>query len=220
MEISALHKALDSTRLDLEIMKDRNNSIRVRNLISEIFFKFSVYRFFIVILTIQQDLSTLLEKLNQKISHMENNMPPKLLHDYANILQENKESPGVTSQTPNTCTSKSASSYDETGEDKENTVENCKKILFNEPEIYPRLKLLRQDEFELIPKYMIGRQSLEVLNQFLSSINEILKAKYSLLALGRNGAKKKGEFDLYMNYMKEESNNSKDKGEFVNLEIG
>ncbi|XP_046432400.1 spindle and kinetochore-associated protein 1-like [Neodiprion fabricii] len=77
--------------------------------------------------------------------------------------------------------------------------------------------IIKQDntaaEFELIPKYMIGRQSLDTINRFSSTINDVLKAKYSLSALGKNGAKKKGEFNLYMHYKIQES---VDTGELVN----
>ncbi|XP_015187112.1 PREDICTED: uncharacterized protein LOC107072045 [Polistes dominula] len=74
-------------------------------------------------------------------------------------------------------------------------IKDCKKALFNEPE-YPKISLLKEEEFNNLPKYMIGRQSLQVINGLINSINQVLKAKYSLLSAGKAAARKKGEHDL------------------------
>ncbi|XP_046615924.1 spindle and kinetochore-associated protein 1-like [Neodiprion virginianus] len=145
-----------------------------------------------------------LKKLNNRISHMENNIPPQLLYDYANVVKEReyiKAPPNMQS----THSLEIDSLEDVFEETSRNSVKDCKKTLFNEPEIFPRLRLISTKEFDLIPKYMIGRQSLDTINRFVSTINDVLKAKYSLLALGKNGAKKKGELNLYMHYKMQES---------------
>ncbi|XP_046743334.1 spindle and kinetochore-associated protein 1-like [Diprion similis] len=135
---------------------------------------------------------------------MENNIPSQLLYDYANVVKEREYIKAQTNM-QSTHSSETDSLNDIFEETSQNNVKDCKKTLFNEPEIFPRIKPISTKEFELIPKYMIGRQSLDTVNRFLSTINDVLKAKYSLLALGKNGAKKKGELNLYMHYKTQES---------------
>lgn len=67
------------------------------------------------------------------------------------------------------------------------------------------IPLLSNEEFETIPKYIIGRNTLPVLNSFVSILNEILEEKYSFLAEGRLKAKKKNKIDKFLHYKAQES---------------
>lgn len=86
----------------------------------------------------------------------------------------------------------------------EHRMEDCKKNLFKNAADSYSIDLLSEEEFSRIPKYMIGRQSLATLNDFVTTINQILDSKYSLLAIGKNGARKKGKLDLYLSLKREE----------------
>ena len=97
------------------------------------------------------------------------------------------------------------------GSDTVNNIKNCKKTLFNEPEI-PNISPITPEEFSKIPKYIIGRLTIDTLNSLILSINHIIKSKYSVILLGKNGARKKGELDLYLHYKKEQMSLGPDEG--------
>lgn len=125
---------------------------------------------------------------------MENNIPAKMIHDYANskhILKNNSE-------IEETIKLESIKT-----EEHETPMKDCKKILFSEPEVYPVISLLTENEFSTIPKYIIGRQSLETVNDLINTINQILKAKYMLLSLGKVQARKQGNLNLYLDYKRQ-----------------
>lgn len=145
---------------------------------------------------------------------MENNIPAKI-QEYVNSEQPKtiEEHLPTVEYANNTFNNITISNGDTTtnGETLINDMKSCKKVLFNDPEI-PRVQPVIQEEFQKIPKYMIGRYTLETLNSLVVSINQIIKAKYSIIALGKNGARKKGELDLYLHYKKEQTSLGKEEG--------
>ncbi|XP_033227897.1 uncharacterized protein LOC117179855 [Belonocnema kinseyi] len=154
-----------------------------------------------------KEMASLLEKLNSKIDHMGKNIPPGI-KDYFNVQEksgpkngnlnhENEENVSPANFTPSVHSS----------------MRDCKKSLFNEPaEVCPLLAPLTEQEFAKIPKYIIGRQTLDAVNSLASSINQILKAKYTLLSLGKDGARKKGDLDLYLEYKKQQTSVKEGEG--------
>lgn len=97
-----------------------------------------------------------------------------------------------------------------------NSMKNCKKTLFVEPDI-PSVAPIAREEFSKIPKYIIGRYTLETVNGLVSSVNTIIKNKYTLVNLGKNGAKKKGELDLFLQFSKEQLSLGPDESKFFVL---
>lgn len=87
---------------------------------------------------------------------------------------------------------------------KNNEIENCKRVLSYEPDICSTIPFITTEEFSKIPKYMIGRQTLETINSLINGINQTLIAKYTILSLGKVAAQKKGEINLYLQYKKQE----------------
>ncbi|KAK0095889.1 hypothetical protein PV326_007126 [Microctonus aethiopoides] len=161
-----------------------------------------------------QEYMIFLQSLNEKIEHLENNIPPELIQ--ALPKQENETPEIHNEKIKNGCQMSSAKIINksnghniiETVYDSEYVPQlaNCRKTLFTDGEdIQYIIEPLDESEFAKIPKYMIGRQTLVVLNDFIASINKIMKAKYSLLALGKNGARQKGKLDLYLQFKKEEA---------------
>ncbi|XP_057337287.1 spindle and kinetochore-associated protein 1-like [Microplitis mediator] len=97
---------------------------------------------------------------------------------------------------------------------------DCKKTLFKDSDDCYTIELLNAIEFSKIPKYMIGRQTLTNVNDFITAINQIMKLKYTLMGLGKIGARKKGELDLYLQFKKEETDiyNGKERKFFFTAE--
>lgn len=60
-------------------------------------------------------------------------------------------------------------------------------------------------EFRQIPQYMINRNSKEMLNNLIATLNEILEEKYGILRRGRLVSKKKGELDRFLDYEKDQN---------------
>ena len=140
---------------------------------------------------------------------MERNVPSELIRDYHK-----------TSLVSNVPLELMQESHALIGEDRtekrgETPMRDCKKVLFNEPEVCPAIPLIDEDEFSKIPKYIIGRQSLETVNNFINIINQILRAKYTFLALGKAHARKQGELNLYLHFKKEEMDICNDNGKFL-----
>lgn len=101
--------------------------------------------------------------------------------------------------------------------EKQEVVKDCKRTLFNEPEVCPTILFITAEEFNKVPKYIIGRQtvnSLETINNFISAINQTLIAKYTFLSLGKAAAQKKGEINLYLHYKKQEFDIQEGNGKF------
>ncbi|XP_078044315.1 SKA complex subunit 1 isoform X2 [Augochlora pura] len=156
-----------------------------------------------------QELLLLIKSLDDKIVHMEQNVPPKLIYDFHHSENELnhvlKEILSVPYDEEISVNNKSDTDRD-TEKQKENRIKDCKKILFNEPNVpmYPRITLINKNEFDSIPKYIIGRQSLETLNSLVESINQVLKAKYTLLSMGKAQVRKQGNMNLYLHYKKQD----------------
>ncbi|KAK2576275.1 hypothetical protein KPH14_005641 [Odynerus spinipes] len=159
-----------------------------------------------------QKLLSLYQKLNEKILHMYENIPAELETAYVNIDEnESIETNGDnvshlngSSQLQSTKKDRHKNAdFSYVLDDEESTIKDCKKALFNEPD-NPKLLLLTKEEFNKVPKYMIGRYSLQMVNSLVNSINQVLKAKYSLLSAGKAAARKKGELDLYLHYKKQD----------------
>lgn len=80
-----------------------------------------------------------------------------------------------------------------------------KKLVFDEPEVCTYIRPIDEEEFAVIPKYALGRQSINTLNSLVTTVNQLLDAKYTLLSRGKDNARKKGQLDLYLQYRKEQS---------------
>lgn len=149
----------------------------------------------------------LVEALDKKILHQEKNVPPELIQGYQNatvspdMLECTVNSKHqLTAQVPSSIRSNKVI-------EKQEMVKDCKRTLFNEPEICPTIPFITAEEFNKIPKYIIGRQTvntLDIINNFISAINQTLIAKYTILSLGKAAAQKKGEINLYLHYKKQE----------------
>ncbi|CAK9818521.1 Spindle and kinetochore-associated protein 1 [Anthophora quadrimaculata] len=148
-----------------------------------------------------RELLSLFEALDKKVLHMEQSVPPELIRDYhnaenslsLNISPEEKLAKELQRSEVNNDTIKL-----------ETPMRDCKKTLFNEFEVCPMILLISKDEFNTVPKYIIGRQSLDTVNNLIDTINRILKAKYTLLSLGKAHARKQGKLNVYLNYKKQD----------------
>lgn len=129
---------------------------------------------------------------------MENNVPQELIRDYQSKVNISSNS------LRNESVRNSGTNIETNTETPDTPKRDCKKILFNEPEVYPIIPLITSDEFSKIPKYIIGRQTLATVNNLLDSINQILKAKYTFLSLGKAHARKQGDLNLYLHYKKQD----------------
>ncbi|XP_076758011.1 SKA complex subunit 1 [Xylocopa sonorina] len=138
-----------------------------------------------------RELLSLFEILSERITYMEKNIPLELIRDYNNAEIKIVESSPDDSKIENVAETMTP-------------MVDCKKVLFNEPEVYCTIPLINNDEFVKIPKYIIGRQSLENVNNLINTINQILKAKYTFLSLGKANARKQGNLSLYLHYRKQE----------------
>ncbi|XP_034945150.1 spindle and kinetochore-associated protein 1-like [Chelonus insularis] len=170
-----------------------------------------------------QELISCYNSFNTKIKYLENNIPQSLIQALQkpnNQTEEKKESkPPLKKIKPNGTTPATIQSVnsqqrteglnsinDINASELFSDVQDCRKTLFKEEtEDSYFIEPLSETEFSKIPKYMIGRQNITNVNDFISTINNVLKAKYSILALGKIGARKKGELELYLQFKKEET---------------
>ncbi|XP_076378019.1 SKA complex subunit 1 [Megalopta genalis] len=154
-----------------------------------------------------QELLLLIQNLDDKIVHMEQNVPPTLIHDFHHSENELnhvlKEILALHYDEEISVDNKSDTDTD-TKKQTEARIKDCKKILFDEPVVYPRIDLITKNEFDSIPKYIIGRQSLETLNNLVDAINQVLKAKYTLLSMGKAQVRKQGNMNLYLHYKEQD----------------
>ncbi|CAK9818284.1 Spindle and kinetochore-associated protein 1 [Anthophora plagiata] len=173
--VSEMSNGVESIKRKLNEMKKQNNKCR--------------------------ELLSLFEALDKKVLHMEQSVPPELICDYRNadsslslnISPEEKLVKELQTLKVNNNTIKL-----------ETPMRDCKKTLFNEFEACPMILLISKDEFSTVPKYIIGRQSLDTVNNLINTINQILKAKYTLLSLGKAHARKQGKLDVYLHYKKQD----------------
>lgn len=205
-----LSKLLDQLRMETAFLKSRKNLKEVvmfiRDSIVDISNKICILKKYLDRLkeknsSFQETLS-LYQHLNEKILDMYNNIPHEMIIAYTNNNKE-ESMQSVSNASSHTFTidndTEKTVNFVNTPNIEASTINDCKKALFNEPE-YPKISLLKEEEFDKLPKYMIGRQSLQMINGLINSINQVLKAKYSLLFAGKAVAKKKGELDLYLYY--------------------
>ncbi|XP_011864563.1 PREDICTED: spindle and kinetochore-associated protein 1-like isoform X2 [Vollenhovia emeryi] len=147
------------------------------------------------------ELLKLLGDLNKKILHQEKNVPHELIQGFQNAtVYPNMLKCSVNpmkAQVPNSAKNAKVLAKSEMTTD-------CKRILFNEPEICPTIPFIMTEEFNYLPKYMRGRQTIDTFNTFISAINQTLIAKYTILSLGKAAAQKKGEMNLYLHYKNQE----------------
>lgn len=168
-----------------------------------------------------------LQLLNEKIEYFKNNIPPELIQVLIKVENEtpeihNKKIKNGRQMSSAKIINKSNGHIIDSTYDSEYApaLTDCRKTLFTDAEDNQySIEPLDDIEFAKIPKYMIGRQTLVVLNDFIASINKIMKAKYSLLALGKNGARKKGDLDLYLQFKKEEADVCTKNGNLYILNI-
>ncbi|XP_031829816.1 SKA complex subunit 1 [Nomia melanderi] len=171
--VTQISDGVNELREELNKMRDQNNQCR--------------------------ELLLMIQELNNKIVHMEKNIPPQLIRSFNDgenelgsvlkeILSINEE----------------VAVESDVKIQKKTPVKDCRQVLYKEPDVYPTIRLITQDEFNTIPKYIIGRQSLDAVNSLINSINQILKAKYTLLAMGKVHARKQDNISLYLHYKKQD----------------
>lgn len=140
-----------------------------------------------------------MQTLDDKIVHMERNVPSQLIHNYHHTDDELNY---VLKELLSSRLEESTNDITESRE--ESPVKNCAKVLFSEPDVYPTIPLITKVEFNTVPKYLIGRQSMETVNSLVEAINQVLKAKYTLLSLEKAQVRKQGNMDLYLRYKKQD----------------
>lgn len=165
-----------------------------------------------------KELSSLLEVLNKRISHQKENVPPELIQGYQNADKQGRQT--SISPVPQSAVNSAhklieqnicANKYNENIIEQE-TMKDCKRTLFNEPEVCPTISFISAEEFNKVPKYMIGRHTLETINSLINDMNNTLITKYSILSLGKAAAQKRGEINLYLQYKKQEFDSKGEKG--------
>lgn len=157
--------------------------------------------------------------LDKNINHMSENIPQSLMDEPEEI--ENEKNSTI-KETPGSFKKPIVPSSDLTSGERivthDSIVQDCRKKLFKEPDDCYTIEELSETEFGKIPKYMIGRQTISTVNGFINTINQIMKFKYGILSLGKVGARKKGELDLFLQFKKEESDlKSSGQGIILNL---
>lgn len=145
-----------------------------------------------------------------KLEHMEKNIPTGI-KDFLK-LQETEDITNVYGNLEEKENISIVSNGEVFTPDNHSTIKDCKKLLFKEIEVCPLINPLTQQEFAKIPKYIIGRQTVDTLNSLITCINQILKAKYTILSLGKNGARKKGDLDVFLEYKKQQTSVEEGEG--------
>lgn len=167
-----------------------------------------------------QELLSSLEVLNKRISYQKENVPPELIQGYQNADKQECLQTQISSAIPQSAINSahklieqnmSANKYNRNIIEQE-TMKDCKRTLFNEPEVCPTIPFISAEEFNKVPKYMIGRHTLETINSLINDMNNTLITKYTILSLGKAAAQKKGEINLYLQYKKQEFDSKGEKG--------
>lgn len=183
---------------------------------------------------------SLTEALDKRILYQEANVPSELIQGYQNASMSavQSSSPEAISQTTFCSTTSDCNvnsthlvhqlielktpSYYNSKTEKQSMVKDCKRTLFQsetDTEVCPTIPLITVEEFNKVPKYIIGRQTLETINALINTINQTLIAKYTILSLGKAGAQKKGEINQYLHYKKQEFDIQEQNGNFLALTI-
>ncbi|KAL0124366.1 hypothetical protein PUN28_006295 [Cardiocondyla obscurior] len=179
-EVLQLSCSINETKKQLDVLKEQNSRCR--------------------------EVSKLLEAVSKRIIHQDNNVPPELIQSYQNATITSNKLNYIVNSTQDSTASKKLNNSHAPVIEKQEIIKDCKRTLFNEPEICPTIQFITAEEFNKVPKYIIGRQtsnSLEIINNFISSINQTLIAKYTILSLGKAAAQKKGEINLYLLYKRQ-----------------
>ncbi|GAB1861190.1 Spindle and kinetochore-associated protein 1 [Camponotus japonicus] len=193
-EVLQISYGIDNTRKILEQMKKQN--------------------------TDSKELLSLIDILNKRILHQKENVPLELIQGYQNADKQkciqNQISPVITKSAINSAhklieQNISANMYN-SGIIEQEIIKDCKRTLFNELEVCPTILFISTEEFNNVPKYMIGRQTLETINSLITDINNTLITKYTILSLGKAAAQKRGEINLYLQYKKQEFDIKRGKG--------
>lgn len=166
-----------------------------------------------------QELLSLLETLNKRISHQKENVPPELIQGYQNADKQGCIQTQISPAIPKSIINSTHKLIGQKISDNmynndiiEETMKDCKRALFNEPEVCPTIPFISAEEFNKVPKYIIGRQTSETINSLISDINNTLITKYTILSLGKAAAQKRGEVNLYLQYKKQEFDIKEEKG--------
>ncbi|XP_050464026.1 spindle and kinetochore-associated protein 1-like [Cataglyphis hispanica] len=172
--------------------------------------------------THSRELLSLIGTLNKRILYQKENVPPELIQGYQNADKQTYVQTQLTSTKSATNSThkligQQLSAIEISAVYNSDTIEqeiikDCKRTLFNEPEICPTISFISPEEFNKVPKYIIGRQTLDTINNLISDINNTLITKYTILSLGKAGAQKRGEINLYLQYKKQEYNIKEEKG--------
>lgn len=174
--------------------------------------------------THSRKLLSLIESSNKRILHQKENVPPELIQGYQNADKQKNVQTQITSATAKSAMNSThklmgqqlsanniSAIYDSDIIEQE-IIKDCKRTLFNEPKVCPTILFISPEEFNKVPKYIIGRQTLETINNLISDINNTLITKYTILSLGKAAAQKRGEINLYLQYKKQEYNIKEEKG--------
>ncbi|XP_012276053.1 spindle and kinetochore-associated protein 1 [Orussus abietinus] len=184
-----MKKDVENTRTELNIMKQKNSACT--------------------------KLLDLLQTLENKIIRMEENIPRELVITYTNYNSQSAELESIINKSATENMEVKLQTVVDMAENcnigNADDIKSCKRILFNEPKEHPRIKYISAEEYNKIPKYIMGRHSLESLNALVSDFNEVLKSKYRLLSMGKNAARKEGYLELYLNLTKQQTAFSKGK---------
>ncbi|GFQ70316.1 spindle and kinetochore-associated protein 1 [Trichonephila clavata] len=129
-----------------------------------------------------------LEKLNQRVDHMEENFPDVLKPAVTEKLEKTQKE--VTSGAAKPVVIK------------ENpVVSKCNKT-------FTKMQLVTIQEFESVPKYMKGRFKYEQINKFVNEFNSSLEEKYKFLSIPRKELKP-AQLKVWQNLKSQENAESK-----------
>jgi len=181
-------------------------------------------KFYLHLFTIQK-LSSQIETLNKRILHQTENIPQELIQSYQNAnkqaraqtMSSNKLKSSVNSSRIMSRIEQKTPGSTYKNMEKQEIIKDCKRMLFNEPEICHTISFITVEEFNKVPKYIIGRQTLDTINSLINTINQTLVAKYTILALGKTTAQKKGDLDLYLRYKKQELDVQEKDSKYLNF---
>lgn len=213
---------IENMRKILERMKEQNAYSRV-SLLNYLFPKFFLIKELkkkeLQLYICMQELLSLLETLNKRISHQKENVPPELIQGYQNADKQGCIQTQISPAIPKSIINSTHKLIGQKISDNmynndiiEETMKDCKRALFNEPEVCPTIPFISAEEFNKVPKYIIGRQTSETINSLISDINNTLITKYTILSLGKAAAQKRGEVNLYLQYKKQEFDIKEEKG--------
>ncbi|GLV31913.1 hypothetical protein CBL_07672 [Carabus blaptoides fortunei] len=117
-----------------------------------------------------------------------------------------------------TQTSSTSYEYTPAQEPVDNVQQSAKLIPTNLRLTMLDIDLLTQEEFSSVPKYMLGRLSLETINKFIQVINETVTAKYQILSKPKSALKAHG-LQVFKDYKAQETADTKGKTFITELDL-